>query len=153
MFADLKMPAHLTMKPISFAALMELYERNYIALRRLCPVFDDLTVANVSRVTGAPPLQLRVLERNRYTTTLELTQRIGQTGRIPVLPLRVYHDARQAEVLVAGVHPGGLNCDPGGGVRQRQLGVCWEANLFLHDWLSHCVVQGHRFGKSPVSAR
>lgn len=131
---------------------MELYERNYIALRRLCPVLDELDGVNVSSPDGVSPLHLRLLERTRYTTTMELSQRIGDAGRTPALPIRVYRDARQAEVLVAGAHPDGLNCDPMAKDGQRALTLCWHANLFLHEWLSHCLGQGHRFGEAPVSA-
>ncbi|WP_455386173.1 DUF1249 domain-containing protein [Acidihalobacter prosperus] len=152
MFSELRIPAHLAARPSSFAALMELYERNYIALRRLCPALDELEGVTVSSADGAAALHLRLLERTRYTTTVELSQRIGDAGRTPTLPVRVYRDARQAEVLVSGVHPEGLNCDPVADGGQRDLALCWQANLFLHEWLSHCLGQGHRFGETPVSA-
>jgi hypothetical protein len=147
-----RIPAHLASQPRSFAALMELYEDNYIALRRLCPPLGELDGLHVSCPDGVPPLYLRVLERTRYTTTIELSQPIGDVGRTPTLSVRVYQDARQAEVLISGVHPDGLNCEPFAGGRQRELTICWQANAFLHDWLTHCLRQGHRFGQAPVSA-
>lgn len=152
MFSDFRIPAHLATRPSSFVALMELYERNYMALRRLCPTLGELDGQHVSSPEGASPLHLRLLERSRYTTTLDLSQRIGDAGRAPALPVRVYQDARQAEVLLTGVHPDGLNCEPVADGRQRELTVCWQANLFLHDWLVHCLQQGHRFGQTAVSA-
>ena len=152
MFSDFTVPAHLATRPSSFAALMELYERNYIALRRLCPLLGELQGQQISHPEGMSALHLKLLERTRYTTTLELSQRIGDDGRAPTLPVRVYQDARQAEVLLTGVHPDGLNCEPVADGRQRELAVCWQANLFLHDWLHHCLQQGHRFGQTAVSA-
>lgn len=131
---------------------MELYEDNYIALRRLCPVLGELNGTQVSSPDGAPSLHLRLLERTRYTTTVELSQPIGDVGRTPTLSIRIYQDARQAEVLISGVHPEGLNCDPVAEGRRRELAVCWQANVFLHEWLSHCLRQGHRFGQASVSA-
>ena len=130
---------------------MELYENNYIALRRLCPTLGELDGLHVSSPAGVPPLHLRLLERTRYTTTVELSQPVCDVGRTPTLSVRVYQDARQAEVLISGVHPDGLNCDPVADGRRRELTVCWQANAFLHDWLNHCLRQGHRFGQAPVS--
>jgi uncharacterized protein len=152
MFPELRMPNHLAARPSSFAALMELYERNYIALRRLCPVLDELDGVSVSSPDGTSALHLRLLERTRYTTTVELSQRIGDAGKTPTLPVRVYRDARQAEVLVSGVHPEGLNCEPVAEGGQRELALSWHANVFLHEWLRHCLGQGHRFGEAPISA-
>lgn len=154
MFHESRSPAHLAPAPCSFAALMELYERNYIALRRLCPDLPELAERCVSAPHGAARLYLRVIERTRYTSTLELAQRLGEgeTGSIPALPLRVYHDARQAEVLISGVHPEGLNCAADRDERQRRLAVCWEVNSFLNEWLKHCLQQGHRFDQASVTA-
>lgn len=138
--------------PGSFAALMDLYERNYINLRRLLPVVPPLSVTRVSQVVGALDLHLQVLERNRYTSDLNLTYRLRQdNGSIsaePDLHIRVYHDARMAEVMAArprhhtvfvtAAHP---KYEADG----TNLYTRWRINRFLFKWLTYCLRQGHHF--------
>ncbi len=146
MFEALAIPAHLAARPASFASLMDLYECNYIAMRRLCPVLPHVTQEHcVSRVERSSPLHFNMLERGPYTSTLKLSQYISETGRTPSLPIRVYHDARQAEVLLSGIYHEGLANDMHSRRSRRRLDICWQANLFLNDWLEYCLAQGHRF--------
>ena len=54
----------------------------------------------LSRVRGDCDLQLSVVERSPYTTTLNLTYLIPDqeaTRRFPDMGVRVYHDARLVE--------------------------------------------------------
>lgn len=138
--------------PGSFAALMDLYERNYINLRRLLPVVPPLSVARISQVAGALDLHLQVLERNRYTSDLSLTYRFnhenGSVSTEPDLHIRVYHDARMAEVMTARpryrtvlatkTHP---KYEPD----DTHLYTRWRINRFLFKWLTYCLRQGHHF--------
>jgi len=84
---------------------MDLYERNYINMRRLAPVMPPARVWCVSRTPSGLDLHLGILERCRYTSELILTYQFGQDhGAMiaePNLRIRVYHDARQAEVMAA----------------------------------------------------
>ena len=57
----------------NFAGLMELYECNYIRLRNLVPDVDVMPDSVISRIPGVLDLHLRVVERNKFTTTLHLT--------------------------------------------------------------------------------
>lgn len=130
----------------SFANLMELYENNYIFIRRLVPELDRLPVDVVSRVAGAVDLRLTIQERCRYTTTLTLTHVFdGDVGTSPDLEIRVYHDARTAEVLPSssfksfGLWERQPQPDP------RSLAWRWEVNRFLFRWLRYCLGEGHRF--------
>ena len=116
----------------SFAALMELYENNYIYLRRLVPQLDGERDAQVSIVDRGPALHLEVVERCPYTTSLLLTHRFPRAHgdeALPDLQVRIYHDARVAEVLNA----------PG------TLAWRWAANRFLNRWLRYCLGEGHGF--------
>jgi uncharacterized protein YqiB (DUF1249 family) len=137
----------------NFASLMELYENNYIFMRRLMPELDRLPERMVSRVPGAVDLRLEVLERCRYTTMLALThtfEAVSGGGTSPDLEVRIYHDARTAEALANR----GLNRI---GIWQRQpqpdpnsLAWRWEVNRFLFRWLRYCLAEGHRFMPSPA---
>ncbi len=145
--------AHNT--PGTFAALMDLYERNYINMRRLIPVMPPASAICISRVSGNLDLHLRVVERNRYTSELRLSyQFIQDNGAMttePNLLIRVYHDAQLAEVMAAQPrHYAALTADlllnpraNGVGLRTR-----WQINRFLFKWLTYCLRQGHCFDES-----
>lgn len=128
---------------------MELYEQNYIALRRLCPQLPAQGELRVSYPDGAPRLYLSVIEHTRYTSSLELTHRfdVASDGEAttPSLSVRIYHDARQAEVLLAhrngAVDHQAFSRAGGAG----ELRVRWSANRFLNRWLHYCLGQGHSF--------
>ncbi len=136
--------------PRSFAALMELYEQNYIRLRCLCPGLKDITGEVVSQAPGAHALHLIVTEQHRHTTTLRLTYIMDNGDRRPDLTLRVYHDALQAEVLSRRCRWQGLvqaRREPG----ESALLCKWRLNRFLYKWLNYCRRQGHGFGARPGS--
>lgn len=127
--------------PKSFAALMELYEINYLFMRRLMPrPFEE--GVRLDSTAGATPLYLRVLDRGPYTTTVELTHLFeGSAGEgvdvLPDLTVRVYHDARVAEVLCVS----GKSLRGGG----ESLATRWSVNRFLNRWLRFCLGEGHCF--------
>lgn len=142
--------------PGAFAALMDLYERNYINMRRLAPVMPPARVWCVSRTPSGLDLHLGILERCRYTSELILTYQFGQDhGAMiaePNLRIRVYHDARQAEVMAADLrHYPAFTTDfltrhP---AEVPQLYIRWRINRFLDKWLNYCLRQGHRFSSLP----
>jgi len=142
--------------PGAFAALMDLYERNYINIRRLLPVMPPALVERVSRTPGGMDLHLSVTERCRYTSELILTYQFGQddgsTIAEPNLWIRVYHDARQAEVMAAHPrHRPTFAIDALAHHRPEHIPLAtrWRINRFLYKWLSYCLRQGHRFAASP----
>lgn len=148
MLLDARTPAYLDPRPVTFAALMEMYEENYLALRRLCPDLHRQADTSVSRVEGAMDLHLTVLERTRYTTSLRLTYSFG--GRDapqlqPDLRVRLFHDARQAEVLGRHCRRTGEDLVIDRIAGQPGLGCRWRHNRFLFKWLRYCLRQGHRF--------
>ncbi|MDX9875287.1 MAG: DUF1249 domain-containing protein [Spongiibacteraceae bacterium] len=116
-------------------------ELNYARLARLLPRHGgdrrDLGVGSDGLVT------LEVTERSPYTTTVRICQRHGSTALpAPRLTVRVYHDARLAEVIEF--------CDrrrvwprydyPNPAMHQPDEKAQW--NRFLGDWLSLCLRQG-----------
>jgi uncharacterized protein YqiB (DUF1249 family) len=75
---------------------MQLFEELYGLLVLLFPGLRG----GIPAGAGGPELDVSVLEHSRYTTTLELHRGFG----LPLVPdvamtLRVYHDARVAEVV------------------------------------------------------
>jgi uncharacterized protein len=134
-------------RPRSFAALMSLYESNYIRLGWLTGDPSKLEGRHRSTVAGDCDLLLSVRERGPYTTILQLTYLIDEAGgRIerPDMCVRVYHDARLAE---GQSWEGGS----GRGRAERELHQCWARNVMLNKWLEYCVERGHRFSAATRS--
>ncbi len=124
--------------------LMELYEQNYSAVRLLIPGLANLHCDHyVSRIEGCLPLYLRIEERGRYTTTLNLSYRFSDGSHAelaPDLSLRIYHDARLAEAMSGLIH-GQRHVQR----RVRDLHEGRRLNRFLYRWLCYCQRRGHRF--------
>jgi len=131
--------------PNTFAGLMEVYENNYIKLRKLCGNFNILHEYSHSRVSKALDLHLQVIERTKYTITLNLTYRFivhsdNSPEELPNLLIRVYFDAMQAEVLQRK-----MRYETSTRTQDSRLRNKWNDNRFLYKWLSFCIAQGHVF--------
>lgn len=134
-----------------FGNLMELYEKNYMQLRLLIPALKKGPInTSVSSVPGCLTLYMQLTEQNPYTSTLRLTYRFisddGKGSRAslePDLYIRVYHDARSAEVLSGLLH--GQQHVPR---TTRGLDDSWKLNRFLYKWLRYLLFRGHRFDLS-----
>jgi uncharacterized protein len=132
-------------------ALMSLCEENFVLLRRLTPELSAYPAGQrLSRRPGTVDLSLEIEEQARYTTLVHLTHRFTdaetlETHSDPDARLRVYHDARQVEVLELrqSILP----------LRTRYAHPAlvdkWRANLFLSKWLMFCLRQGHGFAPDP----
>lgn len=126
----------------------KIYERNYERLLQLLPELHSI-VGSVS-VEGRDTLELRVslLERCRYTTTLVLTHHLGETGSWvvdPQMKIRLYHDARVAEVIVCqGLIKFWPHHQDGFRVLAIYCGEKHRINVFLAEWLTYCLQQGYR---------
>lgn len=145
---------HVTGNRGTFCDLMDLYERNYIGLRRLMPDVGNMGARAVSAVPGCLDLHYRLMERTRYTTTFILTYHLDQNSRAvsePNLEIRLYHDAQLAEVLSAMLHRHHYKNDAVVSVDQlitpdqSILQSKWMLNRFLYKWLSFCLNRGHLF--------
>ncbi len=128
-----------------FVSLMDMYEENYIKLRKLVPDLQQMPEHSVSHSPGHLDLHLHIQERSKYTTTLFLSYRFKhdhQTHLEPNLKIRVYHDAGLAEVMSGRLHHGRLVLEnlPADARRQK-----WQLNRFLAKWLRYCLRQKHGF--------
>lgn len=140
-------------RPGSFVSLMSLYESNYIRLAWLVPNLEAIAQAQVSDVAGDCPLHLVVDERSRYTTTLRLTYMFEEeAGPLadPDLQIRVYHDARLAEVQSCARWHRHAMLEALRSQAARDLGDRWLRNVMLNKWLDYCVERGHRFPSISV---
>lgn len=116
-------------------------EANYWRLERLLHAFreDDRCFAIGSHLQ----MRIRITERSPYTTFLEIEQvQTVIASMTPSLSVRVYHDARLAEV-VAFAHWRRILPRyeyPNPAMHQPDEKAQW--NRFLAEWLSHCLQHG-----------
>jgi uncharacterized protein YqiB (DUF1249 family) len=135
-------------RPGSFAALMTLYESNYVRLSWLFDIDSLLPASAVSADADDISLYMDVLERARYTTTLRLTYFFDEKGEQiadPDLHIRIYHDAKmvEARACTRRHRHEALRCfetGPGAELARR-----WGRNVMLNKWLEYCIDKGHRF--------
>ncbi len=145
---DTYRPVSWRSRPGSFVSLMSLYESNYIRLSWLVPSLSLVNGTLVSEVEGDCPLHLVLGERSRYTTTLSLTYLFDDangTVADPDLQIRVYHDARLAEVQSCARWHRHAMLESLRSQCARDLGDRWLRNIMLNKWLDYCVERGHRF--------
>ncbi|MFZ0470287.1 MAG: DUF1249 domain-containing protein [Thiogranum sp.] len=143
-----KYKVHPGVRARDLPALMELYELNYIQLRRLVPDINAIQDDSVSRVHGALNLYLTVSERSKYTTTFHLSYQFNdKDGDFPApdLVVRMYHDAQVAEVISRGRRRGRREAEYDRFQHRYDINTKWQVNRFLHKWLGYCLHQGHAF--------
>lgn len=141
---------------VDLAGLQSACEANYARLMQLLPHMREegtkrrVALSQGERLLGV--MALEVTEACPYTTTLQ----VRQENSLPWLPaprmeVRVYHDARMAEVV------GAENARRFRGIYQypnadmHQPDEKTQLNVFLGEWLSHCLACGHE--AEPVLQR
>lgn len=121
-------------------------EANYARLLKLMPAFTaaDHWQYDVQAGEQRWQIRLRVTERARYTTMVEVTQHNGlqQWGSSPTLQVRLYHDASMAEVTAWQGHQRlRPRYDyPNRNMYQRDEKA--QFDRFLEDWLSFSLAHG-----------
>jgi len=137
--------------PRGFVSLMDLYENNYMRLRRLIPDLSVLPDNAISRLPGCLSLHMTVLERTKFTTTLYLTYYFEESTKSvaePALTIRLYHDTHQAEVLTGHLQHGRKQYDH---IPEKAIKVKWKLNRFLYKWLGYSLYLGHHFPENKHS--
>ena len=117
-------------------------EANYARFMRL---FPDYETCNRREFTlGRARVQLDVAERCRYTTIFRVAQQGADSHWLGGLKLevRLYHDARMAEVgmFQSHWHIEGRYQYPND--RMYQQDEKCQQNQFLADWLEYCLQHG-----------
>lgn len=124
--------------------LMDLCEENYRQLQLLAPDLPEMGGCYCSSRPSTQDLHLEILEQSPYTTLVHLTYQFSEKdadSHEPDAILRVYHDARQVEIvaLKQDILPVMPQYQPPG------LANKWRASQFLSKWLRFCGNQGHKF--------
>lgn len=147
--------------PNSFSGLMEMYEGNYIRLRKLLGDKDKMPEVAVSRISKGMDLYLQVLEQTKYTSTIALTYYFSDAEEgflaYPNLKIRIYYDALQAEVMSQTYRNKNKRSDPNFHAFSHAVDPTllkrWRMNRFLYKWLAYSAKQGHSFQVQANSGR
>ncbi len=140
-------------RPGSFTALMTIYESNYIKLRHLYAELNALPTPSrpllVSHSEQDCDLSLRLLRREPYTTTVNLTYWFEQASAAPVadpdLILRIYHDASLAEAVSSREKHRHPQLQALARAHSRELDRRWRNNIMFNKWLDYLLDMGHSF--------
>lgn len=129
---------------------------NYERLMRLFPAVRQEEARCISLLGTSDEasqrtlVELRVLERSRYTTLIQLVQRPQLSwGRSPNMRIRMYHDAKSAEV-VEYQHQNRFHGSyelPNRRMRQRDEKA--QLNQFLGEYLRYCLAVGGAMDALP----
>lgn len=148
-------PTYVTYKErykVNLPLQMAECETNYVRLAKLLankqlPTLQDEYRFMVARGTHHWLHLLRIIERSPYTTTLELSRTaIDESSnwlKMPKLTLRVYHDAKLAEVLAWEGHKRLRPRYEYPNQSMYQSDEKYQLNCFLGEWLTLCLEHGH----------
>ena len=122
-------------------------EANFVRLMKLVPSrAQDECSLMVTRGTQQWLHKLSVLERSPYTTTLALTRTsltaTSQWLTMPKLTLRMYHDAKLAEVLAWEGHRRLRPRYEYPNQTMYHSDEKYQINCFLGEWLQVCLEHG-----------
>jgi uncharacterized protein YqiB (DUF1249 family) len=134
---------------------------NYARLLRLLPDCDTENLQYQFEVNDSLSYTIKIIECSRYTSTLEMSQKnqigkIGKIGKIeyeflrPEVQVRLYHDAKMAEVISAQ-NIGSLQPSyqyPN--TKMYQKNEKEMVNLFLAEWVQFCLTQSSQLHSSEV---
>jgi uncharacterized protein len=140
-------------RPRSFVALMSLYESSYIRLGWLAGDLRAFDGVHRSHVAGDCDLVLGVAERSPYTVTFNLTYLLPEAAgelAFPDMRVRVYHDARLAEVHGWAESHAHVALRTWRSQAERELDQRWARNMMLNKWLEYCAERGHRFSPATL---
>jgi uncharacterized protein YqiB (DUF1249 family) len=134
------------------ANMHQVCEVNYGRLLKLLPDCDTEDLQYQFKVNASLLYTIKIIECSRYTSTLEMSQKnqIGFEFLRPVVQVRLYHDAKMAEVISAQ-NIGSLKPSyqyPN--TKMYQKNEKEMVNLFLAEWLQFCLTQSSQLYSSKA---
>ncbi|MFT5690808.1 MAG: hypothetical protein ACI92E_000131 [Oceanicoccus sp.] len=156
---------------IDLAGLMAECEANYLRIMKLLPDMSQINIREFGvELAGSAPIQFRleIKECCKYTTMVDISQRpllsplneddpdpldSAESGspratfdswiKPPTFSLRIYHDAKMAEVISFDNHEQLQVKYDYPNTQMYQSNEKSQLNMFLGEWLSHCLLYGH----------
>ena len=134
------------------ANMHQVCEINYGRLLRLLPDCDTEDLQYQFKVNASLLYTIKIIECSRYTSTLEMSQKnqMGYEFLRQVVQVRLYHDAKMAEVISAQ-NIGSLKPSyqyPN--TKMYQKNEKEMVNLFLAEWLQFCLTQSSQLHSSEA---
>lgn len=143
------------MSHVTVEQTVSLYERNYRRVMLMLPYLCEMHGTSVIDIDGVMELRVTIHEHCRYTSIVSLSCRLPGTGELvpdPYMKIRVCHDARVAEVVAY------QNCTrfrvmyPYPNRQMHQVREKRQVNVFLGEWLEHCLMRGLRLSDESILA-
>lgn len=120
--------------------LQAVCEANYGRLLGLLPDCDEQNLSYQFEVNNKLSYQIQILASSRYTSDIEMRQMSQSSAYLsPVMQVRLYHDARMAEVIKFQ-NIGSLKASyqyPN--IKMHHKNEKEQVNLFLSEWLKFCI--------------
>jgi uncharacterized protein YqiB (DUF1249 family) len=134
------------------ANMHQVCDVNYARLLRLLPDCDTEDLQYQFKVNASLSYTIKIVECSRYTSTLEMSQKNQMRYEFlrPVVLVRLYHDAKMAEVISAQ-NIGSLKPSyqyPN--TKMYQKNEKEMVNLFLAEWLQFCLAQSDQLHSSEA---
>ncbi|CED70464.1 DUF1249 family protein [Aliivibrio wodanis] len=127
---------------VNLASLMRVYETNYAKLVALLPKNEKIG-AVLSYQVCLQQYQIKIIEVTVYTTLVEVYQIDEQPiYPLPRLTVRLYHDARVAEVCASQQFSYIKAKYDYPNKKMLQKDEKHQLNQFLSDWLTFCLKNG-----------
>jgi uncharacterized protein YqiB (DUF1249 family) len=133
---------------------MALCEANYARLIKLLPDVDDCDQRNfiVDMAQQQSTVSICVLERFKFTTSVAISQSSVLTKldpeiqrmMSPTVQVRLYHDAKMAEVTGSNNHQQLKGKYDYPNESMYQVDEKLQLNEYLGQWLSHCLTHGYQ---------
>lgn len=143
-----KVPASQVVKYDS-RQLMWFYDINYGRMLELLKDLPEGANTAVAKGQGdAPPLYVKRIDSDRYTSTWLLTHQFDEAGKPvadPDIQVRLYHDSRQAVTHSCGKHTHlnmlrVIDTEHGSSFERR-----WSMNVLLYKWLEYLSAKSYRW--------
>jgi uncharacterized protein YqiB (DUF1249 family) len=134
------------------ANMHQVCEINYGRLLKLLPDCDTEDLQYQFKVNASLLYTIKIIQCSRYTSTLEMSQKsqMGYEFLRPVVQVRLYHDAKMAEVISAQ-NIGSLKPSyqyPN--TKMYQKNEKEMVNVFLAEWLQFCLTQSNQMHSSEA---
>lgn len=118
-------------------------EHNYMCMLRLLPDCDTQDLGYDFDVSPSLKYRIKIVDSSRYTSTLEMSQVSADSPKFlqPKMTIRLYHDAKLAEVLTAQRTSGLKAVYEYPNLNMHQSNEKYMVNVFLAEWLQFCLTQ------------
>jgi uncharacterized protein YqiB (DUF1249 family) len=149
------------LNPINKSICLEqICESNFQKLFQLIPCLLTCKEKASGFAENNSFLHLDVIERSPYTITIELSHSFSKSGAEllePAVKIRIYLDAKLAEVLSDHVRAPVMQIYKNASCSREIMNYKWRLNYFLQKWLDHCLKKNycftHQFIKIPTVSR